>query len=54
LNLTSEQKKQLGQLQKEVEDRLAKILTDEQKKQLEGMRRGFGPGGPPPDGPPPD
>jgi hypothetical protein len=44
LNLTDEQKKQLEQLQKEVDDKLAKILTDEQKKTL---RQPFGPGGGP-------
>jgi hypothetical protein len=55
LNLTGEQKRELQDLQKQVDDRLAKILTDEQKKQLHEMRagpggRGFGrrgPGGPP-------
>ena len=43
LNLTSAQKKKLAVLQKEVDGKLAKILTDEQKKQLESMRpRGDG------------
>lgn len=55
LKLTAEQKKQLEELQKEVESKLDKILTEEQRKQLKEMRRGFGPrgpGGPPPgDGP---
>lgn len=59
LNLTAEQKKQLEELQKDVESKIAKILTDEQKKQLKDMmengpgfgggrggRRGGGPGGP--------
>ena len=48
LKLTSEQKKELDQLQKEVDSRLAKLLTDEQNKQLKEMRDGFGrgPGGP--------
>jgi hypothetical protein len=54
LNLTAQQKKQLEELQKEVNSRLAKILTEDQKKQLQQRQRGFGPGGPPPDGPPPD
>jgi Spy/CpxP family protein refolding chaperone len=49
LNLTAEQKKQLEELQKDVETRLAKILTDEQKKQLKEMQErgpgGFGPPG---------
>ncbi|MFO0842951.1 MAG: EF-hand domain-containing protein [Gemmataceae bacterium] len=54
LDLTAEQRKQVDALQKEVDDRLAKILTAEQKKRLEGMRQGppgRGPGGPPKDGP---
>lgn len=45
LNLTREQKKLLDELQKDVDARLAKILTDEQKKQLEEMRDRFGRGG---------
>ncbi len=66
LRLSPEQKAQLAELQKEVDARLAKILDDEQRAQLEQMRnrgpgrppggRG-GPGGPPPGGPggpPPD
>jgi hypothetical protein len=62
LNLTADQKKQLEDLQKEVDGKLGKILTDEQKKQLKQMaegpgRRGGpggrGAGGPPPGGPPP-
>jgi len=48
LKLTEEQKKQVADLQKEVDDKLAKILTDEQKKQLAEMRqRGPGAFGPP-------
>jgi outer membrane protein assembly factor BamB len=49
LNLTDEQKKQLEALQKEVDGKLDKILTEEQRKQLKEMREGFrrgGPGGP--------
>jgi spore coat protein CotH len=51
LRLTAEQKKQLEELQKDVDARLAKILTDDQKKQIKDMqqgfvRGGFGPGGP--------
>jgi hypothetical protein len=62
LNLTADQKKQLDDLQKDVDARLGKILSDEQKKQLHEMQGGFGrggrrgpggPGGGPP-GPPPD
>jgi hypothetical protein len=55
LKLTAEQKKQLEELQKEVEGKLDKILTEEQRKQFKEMRRGFGPrgpgGGPPGGGP---
>ncbi|SRR6266851_49374 len=46
LKLTAEQKKQLEELQKDVDAKLGKILTDDQKKQLKEMREGFGPGGP--------
>src|SRR5207244_4312802 len=45
LNLSADQKKQLEDLQKDVDSKLAKILTDDQKKQLEQMRPG-GRGGP--------
>lgn len=58
LEVTPEQSKQLEALQKDVDTRLAQILTAEQKQQLEEMRNrgpggfgpppgGFGPGGPP-------
>lgn len=67
LKLTAEQKKRLDELQKEIDNKLGKILTTEQKQQLKEMRnafgrggpggsRGRGPGGPPPGGgdrPPP-
>ncbi len=46
LNLTDEQKKRLGELQKEVDGKLGAILTDEQRKQLKEMEAGPGPGGP--------
>lgn len=55
LRLTTKQSKQIAELQKYVDDRLAKILTAEQKKRLQTMRQrppgppgGFrrGPGGP--------
>lgn len=55
LNLTAEQRTQLDELQKEVDAKLAKILTDDQKKQLEQLRQrgprqggggGRAPGGP--------
>jgi Spy/CpxP family protein refolding chaperone len=64
LKLTDEQKKKLKELQKQVDEKLDKILTDEQKKQLKEMRQGLRGGGPGgrggrggrggPDGPPPD
>jgi len=63
LKLTSAQKSQLDALQSEVDAKLGKILTDEQKTQLKEMRkRGLGgpgggpggPGGPRPSGPPPE
>jgi hypothetical protein len=38
LKLTDEQKKTLGDLQTEVDGKLAKILTEDQQKQLRGMR----------------
>ena len=55
LKLTADQKKQLDELQKDVDTRLDKILTADQKQQLKEMRPGRGPGGRdgPPPGPPP-
>jgi hypothetical protein len=47
LKMSAEQKKQLAELQKEIDDKLAKILNDEQKRQLKEMRERFRPGGPP-------
>ena len=53
LGLTAEQRNQLRTLQQDVDSKLGKILTDEQKRQLREMREGFGPGGRGPgDGPP--
>ena len=59
LQLTDLQKKQLAQLQKEVDARLDKLLTEEQRKQFKEIReRGPGGSGPrgfpgmPPGGPP--
>jgi outer membrane protein assembly factor BamB len=46
INLTPEQKKQLEALQKEVDGKLDKILTDEQRKQYKEMREGLRGGGP--------
>jgi Spy/CpxP family protein refolding chaperone len=48
LNLTDAQRKQVGDLQKEVDGKLDKILTDDQRSQLREMRE-KGPKGPPPD-----
>src|SRR5262249_13248742 len=45
LNLTAEQKKQLEELQKQVDGKIRKLLTDEQNKQLLDMRPGTGRGG---------
>jgi outer membrane protein assembly factor BamB len=45
LKLSDEQKKDLGKLQKEVDGKLAKLLTEKQNKQLKDMREGFGRGG---------
>ncbi len=45
LELTADQQAELDALQKEVDARLARILTEPQKKTLEQMRR-RGPGGP--------
>ena len=49
LNLTEEQQKQLHDLEKEVRDRVMKMLTSEQKDKLKRLQR-RGPGGPPPGG----
>ena len=51
MNLSDDQKKQIDELQKDVDEKLAKILTPEQLNQLKqmpgrGPRGGFGPGGP--------
>jgi Spy/CpxP family protein refolding chaperone len=56
LKLSPEQKKKLEAIQKEVDAKLDKLLTDEQKKQLKEMQQGparfVGPGGPGRGGPP--
>jgi outer membrane protein assembly factor BamB len=46
LKITDEQKKELGRVQKRVDEKLASILTDQQKKQLKEPGRGPGRGGP--------
>jgi hypothetical protein len=43
LGLTAEQKTLIAALQKEVDEKLDQILTDEQKRQLREMRPRFGP-----------
>jgi Spy/CpxP family protein refolding chaperone len=54
LKLSAEQKEKIAKVQKEAEDKVMEILTDEQKKTVERMKKGFGPpGGPPGGGPPP-
>jgi Spy/CpxP family protein refolding chaperone len=56
LKLSDDQKKELATLQKEVDSKLDKVLTDEQRKQLKGGGFAFGgppPGGAGPGGPPP-
>jgi len=45
LKLSDDQKKQLEDLQKDVDAKLEKLLTDEQRKQLKDMREGAGRGG---------
>ncbi|HJZ53458.1 MAG TPA: CotH kinase family protein [Gemmataceae bacterium] len=52
LQLSDEQKKQLAELQKDVDGKLDKILDDEQRGQLKALREGGPPGGFP--GGPPD
>lgn len=47
LRLTDEQKKTLAKIQKETEEKLLALMTDEQKKQWQEMKDRFpGPGGP--------
>jgi EF hand len=52
LNLTSKQRTQLDDLQKDVDTKLGKILTEEQRDHLREMQQ-RGPGGPGGKGPPP-
>jgi hypothetical protein len=53
LKLSPDQRKQLGELQKEVDSRLEKTFKDDQKKQLKQMREDFARGGPRGGGPGP-
>ncbi len=50
LKLTREQQAEIAKLEKEVKERLSRILTAEQKKKVENFRP-RGPGGPPRGGP---
>lgn len=43
LQLTEDQKKEIEKLQKEVEEKVIKLLNDQQKKQLEEMKKGVRP-----------
>jgi spore coat protein CotH len=52
LNLTLRQKEQVAALQKEVDEKLDRLLTEEQRAQLRRMREGGPMGGPPGFGPP--
>src|SRR5207248_1234371 len=54
LNLSDDQKKDVEALQKDVDTKLAKIFTEEQKKQFKEMKEnvGRGPGGRGPGNPP--
>lgn len=54
LKLSPEQKKRLEEMQKEIDTRLATLLTDEQKRQLQTMQQSLAasPGGPGRGGPP--
>lgn len=45
LKLTDDQKDDVKKLQKDVDTKLSKLLTESQNKQLADMRRGFGGGG---------
>ena len=42
LNLTAEQKKRSRNLQKEIDGKINSILTEEQRKQLEEIKKGGG------------
>jgi hypothetical protein len=46
LKLTADQKKQVAALQKEADGKLDKLLADDQKKQLKGLKERFGRGDP--------
>ena len=45
LKLTDEQKKKLEDIQKQVDEQLSKVLTEEQQKQLKDMQQGAAGGG---------
>jgi Spy/CpxP family protein refolding chaperone len=46
LKLTADQKKVVAELQKEIDGKLDKLFTDDQKKQFKELRQNFGRGGP--------
>jgi Spy/CpxP family protein refolding chaperone len=50
LKLTAEQKEKINRIQKEAEDKIMEVLTEDQKKRIEDLKKRF-PGAPPP--PPP-
>jgi hypothetical protein len=52
LKLTDEQKQQIAEIQKDVQARIEKVLTEDQRKQLQEMRSRFQPGGRPGEGRP--
>jgi Spy/CpxP family protein refolding chaperone len=52
LKLSPEQRKRLEEIQKEIDARLATLLTDEQQRQLQAMQRAPAPGPGGPGGPP--
>ncbi len=53
LKLSDDQRKQVADLQKEVDGKLDRILTADQKTQIREMSKGFGPPGGDKKGPPP-
>jgi hypothetical protein len=53
LKLTDDQKKQVGEMQWAADGLLAKVLSEDQKKQFKEMRNRPGPGGPGSFAPPP-
>jgi hypothetical protein len=52
LKITNDQKAKLAELQKEVDSKLAALLTEDRNKQLESLRNRASHGGGRPEGPP--